>query len=398
MSASLFLNDLGIVNPLGFGKSEVAERLLQGSQSGMRIRDDLIPDRSVYVGSVVGELPEISRDHVPHDSRNNRLFLAALMEIEDSIEAAKERYGRDRIAVILGTSTSSLCDGERGIGEKVRSGRFPDGYDYARQDAASISEFTARYLGLNGLRMTVSTACTSSAKTLASARRFINAGVCDAAIVGGADTICGFTLNGFDALESVSPGICNPFSRNRDGINIGEGAAVFLVTREEGPVEIKGIGETSDAHHISAPDPEGTGALLAMKAALSQAGIESNQVGYLNLHGTATPLNDAMEAKAVADVFQHPVLCSSTKPMTGHMLGATGANELGFLWLALQESYGKGLLPPHLWDHQPDQNLPGLNFVGIGEKADTSSPYMMSNSFAFGGNNLSVLLGKGGHG
>jgi 3-oxoacyl-[acyl-carrier-protein] synthase I len=393
VSNSIYLNSLGIINPLGAGKKQVAKNLFSGSQAGMINRDDLVINRSLLVGSVLEELPDIPAELKDLDCRNNRLMLAALLEIEDDINQAIDRFGAHRIAVVLGTSTSGISDGEVGVAFKVKTGHFPESYNYTRQETGSISEFVSTYFKLPGQALTISTACTSSANALASARRYINAGFCDAAIVGGADTLCGLTLNGFQSLEALSSGLCSPFSRNRDGINIGEGAAAFLMSKEKGPVSVLGIGGSSDAFHISAPDPTGRGAKLSIMRALEDSGCQPDEVGYVNLHGTGTPLNDAMESIIVSDIFKGDVLCSSTKPMTGHLLGACGANEVAFLWLTLQNEYSQGGLPPHLWDGVVDEALPALKFATMDSQKDIQSPLMMSNFFAFGGNNISVLLG-----
>jgi len=250
--------------------------------------------------------------------------------------------------------------------------------------------FLARYLGLRGPAYTVSTACTSSAKAFASARGLLRHDLCDAVLVGGVDSLCRLTINGFTALESTTTALSNPMSRNRCGINIGEGAALFLLTRDEAAVELLGIGESSDAHHISAPHPAGSGAEAAMRAALADAGLPASAVDYLNLHATATPRNDEMESRAVARVFPQGVAASGTKPLTGHTLGAAGATELAFCWLALRD----GRLPPHLWDGVVDPELPRLDLIG-GERhfARTRGRVCMSNSFAFGGSNASLLIG-----
>ena len=211
------------------------------------------------------------------------------------------------------------------------------------------AEFAARYLGLTGPRYTISTACSSSANAFARRARLLAAGRCDAAVVGGADSLCRLTLNGFDALESLSPELCNPFSRNRRGINIGEGACVFLVTRTPSAVRLCGVGESSDGYHMSAPDPDGRGAEIAIRAALAQAGLQPADVGYVNLHGTATLKNDEMESRVVARVFGTATPCGSTKSLIGHTLGAAGAQELGLCWLLLDGERGRRL-PPHLWD------------------------------------------------
>ncbi len=390
MTERYYLNALGMINALGAGKAEVGAGLFAGDTSGMQSQEGFLFEQKVMTGAVSQGLPDITGKLASYDSRNNRMLLAAMQEIETEIRAAIDTYGPDRVAVILGTSTSGISDNEPGIAEKVQSGSFPDGFDYHRQDNASLALFTRSYFGLTGLAMTISTACTSSAKTLASARRMMAAGLCDAAIVGGADTLCRLTMNGFASLDLLSPELCNPFSQNRNGINIGEGAAIFLMSREPSPVRLVGIGETSDAYHMSTPDPEGLGAVSAMRQALDQSGFTPEDIAYLNLHGTATELNDSVEAKAVYDLLG-AVPCSSTKPLTGHTLGAAGSTELGFLWLALQSE--SGMLPPHIWDEAVDPELPLLNLVPTGMAAPDARA-MMTNSFAFGGNNISVILSK----
>jgi len=393
MTGDFFLNSLGMVNPLGAGKSEISAGLFAGRTSGMSSQSGWLPDRSVFVGQVRSKLPIISHGLEIYASRNNRLLLSALLEIDMDIRTAISKYGSDRVAVVLGTSTSGIGDNEDGISQKVATGRFPETFHYERQDNASLAYFARDYYRLTGPAMTISTACTSSAKTVASARRLMQAGLCDAAIVGGADTLCKLTLNGFASLELLSEELCLPFSRNRNGINIGEGAAVFLMSREESDVRIGGIGETSDAYHMSTPDPEGVGALNAMKIALGKSGMTASDIGYLNLHGTATVLNDRMEAGAVSKLLDQ-VPASSTKAMTGHTLGAAGSTELGFLWLAMQPEYSNNLLPPHIWDGQVDADIEKINLVSPEEKKDQRSRAMMTNSFAFGGNNISVILVK----
>jgi 3-oxoacyl-[acyl-carrier-protein] synthase-1 len=228
-------------------------------------------------------------------------------------------------------------------------------------------------------------------KAIGAACRLIRAGLCDAVLAGGADALCKLTVNGFAALESTTAELCNPLSRNRRGINIGEGVALMLISRESAAVEIFGCGESSDAHHISAPDPAGRGAEMAMRAALAQAGIAAEEVDYLNLHATATPKNDLMEAHAVHRVFPRGVACSGTKPLTGHTLGAAGATEAAFCWLALT---GDGRLPPHIWDGEVDPELPRLMQTMPGDRFTRHQGRVcMSNSFAFGGSNASLVMG-----
>ncbi len=391
----LFLQDCGVVTPLGRGKAETARALFAGTRDGIVSRDDLMPGRSVNVGAVTGDLPPVPNALVEFDCRNNRLMQLALMEISPAIEKTAARYGRDRIAVVLGTSTSGISAGEDALAMYRQTGVWPEAFHYRQQEISGLSTFAARLLNLTGPAYTVATACSSSAKVFASARRLINAGLADAAIVGGADTLCRMTLQGFNSLELLSKEHCNPFSLNRDGLTIGEGAAAFLMTREPGPVEFLGIGETSDAHHLTAPSPDGSGARNAMLQALNDAGLSPADIAYINLHGTATSLNDAMEARAVASVFAPQTPCSSTKGMTGHMLGATGGCEAAFLWLALNPAFNPGFLPPHLWDGITDPSFPALNFIGERTLLPKSGRLnMLSNSFGFGGSNVALILGE----
>lgn len=392
----LSLGALGIVNPLGRDKAEVAAGLFAGSRAGLVRRDDLHPDRPVRVGVVPWTLPAVPDPLRDLDCRNNRLALMALQQIEAEIAAAVKRYGADRIAVVMGTSTAGLADGEAALAQRHRGGRWPDAFRYSQQEIGNLGAFVARYLRLTGPAYTIATACSSSGKAFAAAERLIRLGICDAAIVGGVDTLCGLTVNGFASLESVARDFCNPFSRNRDGINIGEGAAVFLMSREPGEIALLGVGESSDAHHISAPAPDGTGAIAAMQQALDRAGLPAEAIEYVNLHGTATPLNDAMESRAVAALFGGEVACSSTKGMTGHLLGAAAAGEAAILWLALDRHRSGGALPPHVWDGDADPEIALANFVGIGGRAaGRDRTAMLSNSFAFGGSNVAVILGRG---
>jgi 3-oxoacyl-[acyl-carrier-protein] synthase I len=396
MTGMIFLNDLGVANPLGCGKEIVASTLFKGTRSGLVERDDLIPGRSVRVGEVRDSFPAVPDHLCRFDCRNNRLALLVLQEIETAVRSAVRRYGADRIAVVMGTSTSGISDGETAMAHRLKHGKWPNEFRYSQQEIGNLADFTAEYLGLSGPAYTIATACSSSAKVFAAAQRLIDAGFCEAALAGGVDTLCRLTVNGFASLEAIARDYCNPFSRNRDGINIGEGAAVFLMTREPGPVALLGTGESSDAYHISAPDPEGTGARKAMQAALRAAGLQADGIDYVNLHGTGTPLNDLVEGRVVAALFGGNVPCSSTKAMTGHMLGAAGANEAAFLWLTLHLDYSTGRLPPHLWDGEADPEIPALALVQPGMRlACRPRSVMLSNSFGFGGSNACIALGRG---
>ena len=392
----IHLNALGIVNPLGRGKREVARALVNGSRDGLLLCADLLPDRPVRVGVVPGTLPQVPKRLARFDCRNNQLALAALNEIEEDVARIAERIGSHRVAVVMGTSTSGIAEGEAALAQRVATGKWPEEFRSSRQEIGNLAAFVVEYLGLEGPAYTVSTACSSSAKVFASAQRLIEAGLCDAAVVGGVDTLCRMTLGGFDSLQALSHDYCNPFSRNRDGINIGEGAAIFLMTSEESAVSLLGVGESSDAYHVSSPHPDGDGAALAMRRALDAARLQPDQIDYINLHGTATELNDAMEARAVDEVFGGRTLCSSTKSMTGHMLGAAGANEVAFLWLMLEPIFTNGMVPPHVWDGEIDPSIPLLNLATIESRiGHPARAAALSNSFAFGGSNAAVVLGRG---
>jgi 3-oxoacyl-[acyl-carrier-protein] synthase-1 len=394
---SAYLNALGIICSLGRGKDEVARNLFAGDCSGMQSETGWVPERALPVGAVRGELAAIPAALSRQDTRNNRLLLEAALQIRQDIDQAIQTYGRDRVGIVLGTSTSGIEEASRSLADYLRDGQFPAEYDYQQQELSAPANFLADWLQLSGPAYVISTACTSSARALMSAQRLLDLGLCDVVLCGGVDSLCRLTLNGFSSLEAVSHQRCNPFSVNRNGINIGEAAVLFLMSRQTDgnrPIALLGSGASSDAHHISAPEPSGRGALQAMGKALSRAGLQPQQISYLNLHGTATQHNDAMESLAVHTLFPHGVPCSSTKPMTGHTLGAAGALEAAFCWLSLSAGNREQALAPHVWDGQPDPELPALDWVTPATRLASTGPrYLMSNSFAFGGNNVSLIIG-----
>ncbi|WP_024974264.1 beta-ketoacyl-[acyl-carrier-protein] synthase family protein [Ralstonia pickettii] len=393
MTASpVYLHALGMVNALGDDVSAIRRNLATGHAPGMRAADR--PDGSTgMVGRALAALElEPPARLSAFDCRNNRLLLAALAQIQPVVDRARAEYGPHRIGIVLGTSTSGIDAAEAALLYAKEHGKLPDAFDYRQMEIGTLAPFAAAAIGTTGPAYTVSTACTSSAKAFASARRLLQLDLCDAVVVGGADSLCELTLQGFASLESTSAVRTNPMSRNRAGINIGEGAAVFLMTREPGPVRLAGVGESSDAHHISAPDPTGAGAESALRAALADAGIDADAIGYVNLHATATRKNDEMEAHLMARVFPQGVPTSGTKPLTGHTLGAAGATELGFAWLTLTD---EGIaLPRHIWDGEADPALPTLDLIEDTRRLGAGR-YVMSNSFAFGGSNASLILGEG---
>ncbi|HDR8982380.1 TPA: beta-ketoacyl-[acyl-carrier-protein] synthase family protein [Burkholderia vietnamiensis] len=388
---AVYLSAPGMINALGATTDAIVDALGRGVAPGMAPRADA--PAGGWVGRVTAPLECAPPAALAHfDCRNNRLLLAALAQIQPLVDAAIARYGPRRIGVVIGTSTSGVDAAEHALARRAATGAMPAGFDYRQMEIGTAAPFVRAVLGVTGPAYTLSTACTSSAKAFAAARRLLQLKICDAVIVGGADSLCELTLQGFASLESVSPGRANPMSRNRNGINIGEGAALFVMSRDEAAIRLAGVGESSDAHHISAPDPAGHGAQDALRAALADAGVAASAIGYVNLHATATRLNDEMEANVTARVFPHGVPASGTKPLTGHMLGAAGATELGFGWLTLARRIA---LPAHVWDGEHDPALPALDLVRDERRlaGDAAGRYVMSNSFAFGGSNASLILG-----
>ena len=390
----LYLNDLGLLCAIGSSRAEVLKRLLAGDRTGLIATDNFSLGHNMILGQITSQLPGIDPKYSYYQCRNNQLLLAALSQISKTVEEMIAKFGGDRIGIVLGTSTSGVRNTELALAYKAKIGELPDGFHYKQQQMGAGADFLAAYLGINGPAYTISTACSSSGKAFASARRLINLGICDAVIVGGADSLCSLTVNGFAALESLSTGFCKPFGLHRDGINIGEAVSLFILSKEPGAVELKGIGATSDAYHFSAPDPAGTAVIRAMQRALDDADITPDNIDYLNLHGTATVLNDAMESKAVNAVFGADLAVSSSKGITGHTLGAAAALELAFCWLLLTSDDERGALIPNINEDERDSELAPLNLVEKGMVLGRKLNTCQSNSFAFGGNNLSIVIAR----
>lgn len=393
----LYLNQLGIICALGDSHAEIRQRLFAGD-SGIAMTDRYSPAGAWPLGCVDHVLPamdDVASGYPPaHRSRNNQLALAALKQIRPAVDAAIAQYGAHRIAIVLGTSTSGIAESEAAFKQRLTTGKFPSEFAYSQQEMGSPATMLAHTLGITGPAYVHSSACASSAKAMASAGRLIRMGLCDAVLTGGVDSLCAFTVSGFGALASVSDTRCNPFSANRNGINIGEGAALFLMSAQPATVALRGWGESSDGYHISAPDPTGSGAHIAMTQALGRAGIDPSQIDYINLHGTATQQNDAMESHVVNAIFGERVAASSTKATSGHTLGAAGAIEAGLCWLAMQDENPAGCLPPHLWDGAIDPNLSALHLLPSGYQLGRPLRWALSNSFAFGGANATLVLGR----
>ena len=383
-----------LTSALGRGLAAQREALL-AERSGLAPCDFETVQLRAWIGRVAGLEDEIlNGTWQDYDCRNNRLARLGLEQdgFSRAIVNARERYGAKRIGVFLGTSTSGIHETEIAYRQRAPAdGRLPDSFRYrGAHNVFSSADFVARYLGLEGPASMVSTACSSSAKVFGIAARHIRAGWCDAAVVGGVDSLCLTTLYGFTALQVVSSQACRPADAQRDGISLGEAAGFALLERAEtsdAEFALLGFGESSDAHHMSTPEPEGAGAALAMRRALASAGLDAKDVDYVNLHGTATLANDSAEDKAVCQVVGTQTPCSSTKAWTGHALGAAGIAEAVIALIAMQESW----LPRSLNTQTLDPQIHGQVLL-----ASQRQPvrHVLSNSFGFGGNNCSLLLGR----
>ncbi|MFC5519477.1 beta-ketoacyl-[acyl-carrier-protein] synthase family protein [Polaromonas jejuensis] len=396
----LWLSHFTATSGIGCGLQQTLAALRQ-HRGGLRPCAFDTVDLATFVGEVAGvDAVQLPAHLADFDCRNNRLALLGLMQdgFAEAVAAASQKYGAQRIGVFIGTSTSGILQTELAYRRRGPvSGALPADFIYGTtHNTFSVADFTRHYFGLTGPAAVVSSACSSSAKVFGSARRMIAAGLIDAAVVGGVDSLCLTTLYGFNSLGLISAQPCRPFDAARDGISIGEAAAFALLERvpeqpDEHAVLLLGVGESSDAYHMSSPHPEGLGAQMAMQDALEMAGLGAADMDYINLHGTATPSNDAAEAKAVAALFGSATPCSSTKGATGHTLGAAGGLEAVICALALQH----GLLPGGVNTQRPDPALP-LNYLQ--ENLEQPVSYVLSNSFGFGGTNCSLVLGRGrGH-
>ena len=394
----LLLAEFTATSCIGTGLAPTLASLV-GQRSGLT-RCDF---ETVKIDTHIGEVPGVDAQRLPtqlriFDCRNNRLAELALRQdgFFDAVEAAAARLGRRRIGVFVGTSTAGIMQTELAYRERDPvSGALPAAFEYGTtHNSFSVADYVRRRCRLEGPAVAVSSACASSAKVFGAARRMIEAGLIDAALVGGTDSLCLTTLYGFHSLQLSSPTPCRPFDVARDGISIGEAAAFALIERASEQADgdsilLHGVGESSDAYHMSAPHPEGLGAKLAMQAALEAASLEPADIDYINLHGTGTPSNDRSESQAVTSIFGPTTPCSSTKGATGHALGAAGALEAVISALAIRN----GLMPGGVQTTRVD---PTLTAHYIKENRRAPLRYVLSNSFGFGGANCSLIFGRAG--
>lgn len=390
----LVLSAFSAVNALGRG-SEALFDALQARRSGLAPCDfDGVP-LATYVGRVAGlEQERVTARLADFECRNNRLAQLALETdgFAQAVAAARVRYGAERVAVILGTSTSGILATEEAYRRRDAQGCLPDYRFRETHNLFSASDFVRRYLDLRGPALMISTACSSSAKVFASAQRMLAQGVCDAAVVGGVDSLCRNTLYGFSSLDLVAAGPCRPCSADRNGISIGEAAGFALLERPERAeattgIALYGYGESADAYHMSTPRPDGAGAMSAMQQALARAGLAPSDIGYINMHGTASQVNDAMEDKAITALLGRETPASSTKGWTGHTLGAAGITEAIISALALT----RGLLPGCLNTNAIDPTFTSRVLL---DNLSMPVRYVVSNSFGFGGSNCSLVFGR----
>jgi 3-oxoacyl-[acyl-carrier-protein] synthase-1 len=394
----LLLKKFTAASCIGTGVASTLRSLLD-QRSGLRHCDFETVDIDTHIGEVAGvDAVRLPEDLHRFECRNNRLAELALGQdgFFDAVQQSAGRWGRRRVGVFLGTSTAGILQTELAYRERDPvSGALPPNFEYgATHNSFSVADYVRRRCRLEGPAVAVSCACASSAKVFGSARRMIEAGLIDAALVGGVDSLCLTTLYGFHSLQLSSPAPCRPFDVARDGISIGEAAAYALLERvpdgaAADSVLLLGIGESSDAYHMSAPHPEGLGARRAMLAALRTAELEPGDIDYINLHGTGTPSNDRSESRAVTNVFGPTTPCSSTKGATGHTLGAAGALEAVISALAIQN----GLMPGGVPATEID---PTLTAHYIRNNRRTTVARVLSNSFGFGGTNCSLIFGRAG--
>lgn len=378
-----------LCNALGTSRDQVAAALRSGTSGLQPARVDV--PFTTYAGAVPGELPELPDELTPWSTRGTRIAHMLLQQLRAPLDALRKRWEPERVAIILGTSTAGADRTEDAYRDYVRTGSLPRDYDLWRHHTYGATlEVVRRLSGAEGPAWMISTACTSGAKPFGSAARMIDAGMIDAAIVGGIDTLCSMTLQGFHSLGALSSQPTRPFSTERKGISIGEGGALLLLERDgSSNAWLSGVGESSDAYHIAAPHPEGAGAELAMRRALEDGGQEASSIDFIQAHGTGTRLNDSAESKAIARLFPHGPPVISTKGYTGHTLGAAGAVEAALTLLSLEE----GWLPSSLGADPLDEELKASISTHYREG---NYRYALSNSFAFGGNNISLLLHVGG--
>ncbi len=395
----LYFSPPALISACGTGRDALWDAVSKADASAIRDYATADGNRHFPVAAISYSLPPPKKAR--YDTKIIRMESVALDGLDESVTVALDRYGADRLAVAVGSCDNASETSLQGHRTFFKEGSFPTGYRLEMQGADYPATYIKERYGIRGPAVSIASACSSSASAIVKAAQLIRGGLADAVIVGGIDIASDLVLLGFASMECISPKPTNPFSRNRAGISLGEAAVFFVLSKDpllpNGPsVTLAGYGESADAYHVTSPDPSGEGAALAMQKALRSAGIGAGEVGYVNLHGTGTQLNDAMEAKALSQVLGSDVPCSATKSITGHSLGAAGALSVSVCYETLVRNAGQAaaILPAQSWDGDYDGDLPRLNIIDAGNNRDRPriEPYCMSNSFGFGGANVSLIL------
>lgn len=374
------LKNLGFVCALGANHADIIKNASNGNIDGMFSGNVSIDGDVVPFGNAPVEKT--------HALRYCDLIDCALGQIRGDIDLLKTVYDAKRIGIVVGSSNTAVHEAQKHIENALRENRKIENSVLHELEIGSVSEYIREQTGFCGPAFTVSTACSSSLKVFQSARQLIESDICDAVLVGGVDGRCDFALNGFNALGALSKTHTNPMSKNRNGINLGEGAALFIMERGCCGIKLLGIGESSDAYHLTSPDPDGNGAIASMCSALDDAGLSPQDIDYINMHGTGTNANDKIESIAVNKVFGENVLCASTKPLTGHTLGAAGAISMGLAWLMLKHDF----IIPHVFDGEYGDDCGTVKLATTDTNKNVNC--VLCNAFAFGGSNASLIMGK----
>lgn len=382
----MYINDFAVMSRLGMDREQTRLSLLADAPPR--------PDREFRLTdgatTQIACLPEALPSDLSEGTRTNRMASALLRQCADGIGWVRSTFRADRIAVIVGSSTTGVEEAIDPFARRLETGVWEPSFRFAGQELSDLSRHIRDEIGAAGPAYTVSTACTSATKAILSGCRYIRTGLADAVICGGIDSIARLTVNGFHALSSVSAGQCAPFSRNRDGINIGEGGGLFVLSASPSDWAIDGGGETSDAYHVSSPDPTGAYAEQALRQALDQAGLSPADVDFVHMHGTGTELNDKAEADVMVRLFGPDMPAASTKGMTGHTLGAAGALQLAINLICMEH----GFYPPHVYDGQRDETLAPVRLTTGDLKAPARLDRSICASYAFGGSNAALVVSR----
>lgn len=373
MQSGIYITNYDAICNLGNNIDEIFENALKGSNEFLSPLEGIVKDKKFYFGKVNCELPQIKDERF--NLRVNRLLLHLLNNMEEKLEELFKKYPKSRIGTVIATTNSGIEEYEKSRNKK-------------HFEIGNPAEFIKHQLGLESFYSSVSTACSSGIKAFATAKKLIDSDVCDAVIVGGTDALSKLPIFGFHSLEILSEKKTNPFSKNRNGINLGEGAALFIVEKDTEGIKIKGIGETSDAYHSATPDPKGIEAERAIKIALKESNLVPDAIDYINLHGTGTKTNDLMEANALYKLFGCCTEVSATKPLTGHCLGAAASIETALCCHIIKNN----TIIPHVYDGEYDYTLPEINLITkpVNKKINN----VLCNAFGFGGTNAVIIMGR----